>query len=117
MSSIEHRDYSNLKSFIDRLIETSRCNGAGLAEALDGMPIIEHYAGRARPELAAGPNVLWPIASISKLYTAAAITGLVEQGDLTLGIRVSNVLPGFTGGGRESVTLQAAVEAYVRRAI
>jgi CubicO group peptidase (beta-lactamase class C family) len=50
--------------------------------------------------------VLWPLASASKLYTAAAAMALVERGVLLLSTPVCRVLPDFTGDGKENVTLR-----------
>lgn len=106
MSDLSNAVLLRISSFIDGLVRDARTNGAGLAVAVDGQPIFEHFAGCARADLDAGPAVLWPVASISKLYTAAAIMRQVERGQITLGIRVSTVLPSFSGGGRESITLR-----------
>lgn len=80
--------------------------GAGLAVAVGGEVVAERYVGEVGPGLAAGPSTLWPLASISKLYTAAAAMALIERGEITLSTRVVTVLPGFTGGGREKMTLR-----------
>lgn len=79
--------------------------GAALAVALGGDQVAEWYAGEAAPGLASGEDVLWPLASISKSYTAAAIMALVERGDLTLTLPVHALLPAFGGEGREAVRL------------
>ncbi|CAN5757034.1 serine hydrolase domain-containing protein [soil metagenome] len=98
--------HTRMESFVDELVASGRVGGAGLAAAVDGRTVFEHYAGCANPDVTAGPDVLWPIASISKLYTAAAIMRLVEHGSLTLGMRVVDVLPQCAGGGREEITLR-----------
>jgi CubicO group peptidase (beta-lactamase class C family) len=58
---------------IERFVSDGVTDAAALAVAVNGEPVAEWYAGDARPELAAGSDVLWPLASISKLYTAATI--------------------------------------------
>ncbi|HET7034724.1 MAG TPA: serine hydrolase domain-containing protein, partial [Thermomicrobiaceae bacterium] len=80
--------------------------GAGLAVALGGRVVAEGYWGLARPERPAGPEILWPLASTSKLYTAATVMALVERGELTLAQPVSRVLPELAGEGREAITLR-----------
>jgi CubicO group peptidase (beta-lactamase class C family) len=90
---------------LTRFIRAGEIDGAGLAVAVGGEPVFEWYGGQAAPGLPAGPAVLWPLASISKVYTAAAVMALVERGELTLGTRVCTVLPRFRGGGRDDVTL------------
>ncbi|GBD16514.1 Esterase EstB [bacterium HR26] len=90
---------------IARFIEAGEISGAGLAVALGGQLVLEWYGGEAAPSLPAGPETLWPLASITKLYTAATIMALVERGVLTLGTPVRAVLPEFDGDGREAVTI------------
>ncbi len=90
---------------IARFIQAGEIDGAGLAVAVDGAPVFEWYGGQAAPGLPAGPAVLWPLASISKVYTAAVVMALVERGALTLGTRVCTLLPRFRGGGRDEVTV------------
>lgn len=45
-------------------------------------------------------------ASITKVYAAILVMQLVEQGELELAAPVASYLPGFTGAGKESVTVQ-----------
>jgi len=91
---------------IDRYIAEGSFAGAALIAAQGGKIVIEHYAGNAAPELAASPSVLWPLASISKVYTAAMIMRLIEDGVLTLNRPVHHLLPQFTGDGRETIRLR-----------
>ncbi len=100
------KQFTRMESFVDELVATQRVGGAGLAAAVDGKRVFEHYAGNANPDVKAGPDVLWPVASISKLYTAAVIMRLIEAGTLTLGMKVFDVLPRCEGGGREEITLR-----------
>jgi serine-type D-Ala-D-Ala carboxypeptidase len=93
-------------TLIDRYIEEGGFAGAALIVAQQGKIVIEHYAGQAAPGLPASPTVLWPLASISKVYTAAMIMRLVEQGRLTLSQSVHLLLPHFTGEGRELIRLR-----------
>lgn len=80
--------------------------GAALAVALGGEPVAEGYWGMSRPDRAAGPDTLWPLASASKLYTAAVVMALVERGDLTLSLPLRALLPRFAADGREATTLK-----------
>jgi serine-type D-Ala-D-Ala carboxypeptidase len=86
---------TRVSRLIQQYIDAGEIDGAGLVVQHAGEPVIEWYAGQAAPNLPAGPQVLWPLASISKLYTAAAVMSLVEDGELTLSMRVSDVLPEF----------------------
>jgi serine-type D-Ala-D-Ala carboxypeptidase len=93
-------------SLLERYIQEGGFAGAAVIAAQHGEIILEHYAGNAAPNLPASPSVLWPLASISKLYTAALIMRLVEQGMLTLNMLVHHLLPKFTGEGREKIRLR-----------
>lgn len=84
-------------SIIDKHIRDGGFAGAALVVFRNGQKILEYYAGEAAPGLASGPDVLWPIASISKVYSAAMIMRLVEEGVLTLNLPVCEILPAFSG--------------------
>ena len=80
--------------------------GAGLVVAERGEIVGEHYCGMARPERPADAQTLWPLASISKLYTGAAAMSVIEAGKIALGTRVATIFPGFTDGERDKITLR-----------
>lgn len=80
--------------------------GAAVAVAVGGRLVYEHYSGEASPGRAADERTIWPLASISKMYTATLVMRLVERGELTLSQRVETFLPKFSGEGREKVTLR-----------
>jgi CubicO group peptidase (beta-lactamase class C family) len=88
-----------------RLVARGEFHAVGLAVGVGGTQVAEWYEGEAAPGLPAGPEVLWPLASISKSYTATAIMALVEHGDLTLSLPAHALLPVFSGDGREGVRL------------
>ena len=94
---------------IDEWVNGDQINGASIAVAHRGEIVWEHHSGDARPDLRSGGEVLWPIASISKLHAVAMIMALVERGELTLGTTVESVIPEFTNGGREAVTIRHLV--------
>lgn len=91
---------------LERYVRNDDFSGGAVIAAKGDHIVLEHYAGDARPGLPAGPDVLWPLASISKLYSVAMIMRLVERGALTLNTLASRVLPRFTGEGRERVRLR-----------
>ena len=76
------------------------------AWARRGELLAELYAGEAAPGLPASPTILWPIASISKTFSAAAVMRLVELGALTVNPPVHRLLPAFRGDGREEIRLR-----------
>ncbi|MFN8590374.1 MAG: serine hydrolase domain-containing protein [Thermomicrobiales bacterium] len=91
---------------IDRFVAAEGVPAAALAIAHRGEIIATHFAGEAVPGRAAGAETLWPLASISKLYTAATILTLVERGAIALATPVRSVLPDFDGDGREQATIR-----------
>lgn len=95
-----------LQALLDRFVAEGQVDGAAVAVAQGGAQVAELYAGNAAPGRPAATDTLWPLASISKLYTAAVVMSLIEDGLLTLSMTARSVLPEFDGGGRESVTLR-----------
>ena len=74
--------------------------GVAVAVARHGVLVGERYAGR----LAAGggapvdAGTLYPVASVTKPFTAAAALRLVERGDLALDEPVRRLVPAFAAG-------------------
>jgi CubicO group peptidase (beta-lactamase class C family) len=100
------RDFSSVEHFIDRIVDQGGVNGAGIAIAVDGEPIFDYLKGEAAPGIPAAHDTLWPLASITKTYTAAAIIALIEEGLLGMWSKPSVVFPEFRGDGREQITLR-----------
>jgi serine-type D-Ala-D-Ala carboxypeptidase len=90
---------------IQQFIENGEFDGAGLAVWVRGEPAVEWYAGMAGPDVPASANTLWPLASISKLYTATAVMSLVEEGKLTLSLRLADFIPEFNTEQRSQTRL------------
>ena len=80
--------------------------GAGLVVAKGGEIVGEYYAGMANTDREADAETIWPLASISKLYTAAAAMSLIEQGEIALSTKASSIFPSFTKAGRGQITLR-----------
>ena len=78
---------------------------ASLAIVKDGQIAYVHAYGQARlePAMAARPEMRYPIGSISKQFTAAAILMLEEQGKLSLDDPVSRFLPDLTRAGEVTI--------------
>lgn len=93
-------------SSLERHIREGGFAGGGIVVLKDGETVIQHHAGDAASGLLSSSRVLWPVASISKVYTAAAIMRLVEDGVLTLNTPVHLVLPNFVGADREEMRLR-----------
>src|SRR5688500_13371377 len=98
--------FASVRDLLGRLVARDGVPGAALAVAVDGEPVFEHYAGYAAAGRPAAAETLWDLASIGKAYTAAAITALVERGELTFSRPVAAVLPACAGDGRERITLR-----------
>jgi CubicO group peptidase (beta-lactamase class C family) len=93
-------------AIVDRQVEAGHFAGAALTVLRGDRPVFEHFVGDAGPGLPAGSGVLWPLASITKLYTAAAVMRLVELGEVTVNTPVGHVLPRFRGDGRERIRVR-----------
>jgi CubicO group peptidase (beta-lactamase class C family) len=91
---------------VGRIVRTEGVQGAAIAVISRGKLAVEHYEGIAGPGHEASATTLWPLASISKLYTAAMLVRLIELGELTLSTRVQVVLQRMTGEGRERISLR-----------
>ncbi len=87
-------------SVMQRYIDAGEFTASAIAVSHRGKLVIEHYAG------ASSPQSLWCLASISKCYTAAMIMRLIEQGTMTLNTRVCDLIPEYTGGGREDIRMR-----------
>ena len=90
---------------MQRFVDDGEFAGAALAVAIGGAQVAEWTVGFAAPDQPASADTLWPLASISKTYTATAIMALIERGELTLSLPVRMVLPGFAAAGREAMCL------------
>jgi CubicO group peptidase (beta-lactamase class C family) len=94
--------YERVKQFID----AGEIDGAALAVARGREVIAEWCLGEASAGTPAAATTLWPLACMTKPYTAATILALVERGALTLATPVHALLPRFSGGGREAVRVR-----------
>jgi serine-type D-Ala-D-Ala carboxypeptidase len=96
------RVIATINGYIDR----GEIGGGALAVAHRGEQVLDWAGGQAREGTAATTDTVWPLASISKVYTAAMIMVLVERGELSLSTTVTSVLPEFTGDGRDAITIR-----------
>ena len=93
---------------IDRIVDDALTStgvpSASIAVVRGGRIVLARAYGRQSPAIAtATPDALYPIASISKQFTAAAILILRDQGRLSLDDHVSRYIPGITGGDRITI--------------
>jgi CubicO group peptidase (beta-lactamase class C family) len=97
---------SRVANIVSRHVAEGAYNGAAIIGSVGGEIVLEHYAGQAGRDLVSGPAVLWPIASISKMYAVSTILSLVEHGLVSLNMRVCDVIPAYVGCMREEVRLR-----------
>ncbi|MGH3761898.1 serine hydrolase domain-containing protein [Actinophytocola sp.] len=103
---------------LEKYLADEAIDGAALAVGHGGELVGEWYGGLAAPGVDAAPDTLWPLACVSKTYTAATVMALVEQGELTLSMPVRSHLPEFERDGLADVRLRQLLThtAGLRRA-
>ena len=72
--------------------------GAGAVVWHRGEVVAERYVGEAAPGQRIGPETLFPLASVTKPITAAAVMTLVDDGMLSLDEPVGRLVPEFRSG-------------------
>lgn len=75
-----------------------------IVAARRGIVIVHQANGTLGPEPDAAElavDALFPLCSITKLFTATAVMMLVEQGKIGLNRPVSDYIPEFTGEGKQ----------------
>lgn len=103
---------AEVRAWIERWVADGEIAGGAVAAAKGGEQAVEIYIGETGAPAGAGrgkaasADTLWPLASISKSYTAAMVMAAVERGHVTLATRACAVLPGFTAEGRDAITLR-----------
>ena len=73
---------------------------ASIAVVRDGKIVLTKAYGKANEGLPARPELPYQIASISKQFTAMALLLLEDEGKLSLDDKVSEWIPGISGGDR-----------------
>jgi CubicO group peptidase (beta-lactamase class C family) len=98
--------FATTQLLVDRYVRERAFDGAAVIAMQRGKFLLEHYSGEAAPELPSSSDVLWPLASISKLYSVTAIMRLIERGVLTVNTTVRQVLPHFDAPHFEKMRLR-----------
>src|SRR4051794_22625735 len=88
--------FDSLDAFAARVIETGMAPAVAVALTDAERTLTERTYG------AAGPQALWPIASIGKSFTAVLVLQLVEEGVLDLHAPVSDYVPWLTVASRSA---------------
>ncbi|MHC0036626.1 serine hydrolase domain-containing protein [Pseudoneobacillus sp. C159] len=89
----------NIESIIEKSMESNRIPGAAFAVIQNNEIILSKGFGRTTLEewgTPVGPNTLFRIASVSKLFTGTVMMMLVEKGLIDLDKTVQDYIPWFT---------------------
>ena len=97
---------SPLTALVDRFVGANEFTGAAVVAYHRGALVREYYAGNAAPGIPATADTIWPLASISKVYSAATMMRLVELGEVTLNTRANSILSALTGAGRDDIRVR-----------
>lgn len=81
-------------------ISDGRVQGASILVTQGPRQYVRHFGA------AKGAEPVFLLASITKPMTAAAVMTLVDSGELSLDDRCVKFFPGFTGEGRETITIR-----------
>lgn len=95
-----------LHDFVDRMYETNVTPAQVYAVARAGKLIAHRAVGKLSPQqpsVELSTSALFPLCSITKVYTAAAIMILVEHGLVGLNRPVCDYIPEFAQGGKADV--------------
>jgi D-alanyl-D-alanine carboxypeptidase len=97
-AQLSELEKTKIDAAVTQVLASTKVPSASLAVVKDGQIVYLHAYGLARidPPMAATPEMQYPIGSISKQFTAAAILLLAQQGKLTLDDPVSKYLPDLT---------------------
>jgi CubicO group peptidase (beta-lactamase class C family) len=98
---------AHLTSVIGRDIETGRYHGAVILIARKGRIALHEAIGRAdRDSTPIRKDHVFSIFSVTKGFTNALVFRSIERGDFALTTRISRLIPEFSGGVRETITVQ-----------
>jgi CubicO group peptidase (beta-lactamase class C family) len=88
-------DIEQVDAVVQTVMENDRIPGISLAVVMDGKMVLVRGYGLANVELdvAATPETVYEIASVTKQFTAFAIMMLVEQGRITLDDKIRSFWP------------------------
>ena len=99
MTALDGAKVDELRSRIDHDVDKGLVHAAQIAIAVDGRVELFDCIGAARP------HQLMPLYSATKVLPALAAVRLAGEERLRFGSRVVDVLPWFTGGGKDDITV------------
>lgn len=96
---------TKVDSIVADALQSTGVPSASIAIVRDGRIVFAKAYGDQGPGIAKGPSAeaKYPIASVSKQFTAAALLLLEDEGKLSLDDKVAKFFPGVSGADRISV--------------
>ena len=106
---------AKVDSIVARALRTSGVPSASIAVVRDGeIAFVKAYGAQSPALPVASTAARYPIASISKQFTAAAVLLLAGEGRLSLDDHVDQYVPGVTGGDRITIRQLLSHTAGIR---
>ncbi|WP_199615869.1 serine hydrolase domain-containing protein [Paenibacillus alkalitolerans] len=105
-AGISEQRIAALDAFADRMFAENITPAQAYVAARKGVIVAHRAVGKLTPEADSPPldvNALFPLCSITKIFTAAAIMILVENGLIGLNRPVADYIPEFQGEGKDAV--------------
>jgi D-alanyl-D-alanine carboxypeptidase len=98
---------SSIDAAVNQILSSTKVPSASIAIVQDGRIVYLQAYGQARlsPPMEATPQMQYPVGSISKQFTAAAVLLLAQEGKLTLDDRVSKYLPDLTRANEVTIRM------------
>ncbi len=103
MTRLDPAAVDDLLGRIGHDVDARQLPAAQVALALDGEVVLEHAWG-------CDTHARLPMYSTSKVLAVAAVWRLLGDGSLTVDTRAVDVLPWFTGGGKEAIRVHHLLE-------
>jgi CubicO group peptidase (beta-lactamase class C family) len=95
---------ARIDAFVAETLKSTGVPSASIAVVTDGkLDYTRAYGEQRKDGAAATTTARYPIASVSKQFTAAALLALAEDGKLSVDDRVSKYLPGLTDADKVTI--------------
>ncbi|HEY6282759.1 MAG TPA: serine hydrolase domain-containing protein [Nitrososphaerales archaeon] len=99
----------NVRSLVRKWVEDGVAQTIEVLVARRGTIVLHEVSGSLTPEPDSPPtplNAIFPLASVTKLFTATSLMCLVEDGQVGLNRPVQEYIPEFTGEGKDKVLVR-----------
>jgi CubicO group peptidase (beta-lactamase class C family) len=95
---------ARVDALVAEALKTTGVPSASVAVVRDGeIAFVKAYGTQSPAIPAARTDAIYPIASVSKQFTAAALLLLEDEGKLSLDDKVAKYIPGISGGNRITI--------------